>query len=347
MKLKILKWIELIKQVINENKSLSMKIIAGIIILITILVIVSCSNKSENINIFANSYNNGLAVQDGKWIYYVEIDDNEQVGICKIKTNGKKIEKVAQGEMSNLNIIGNYIYCIEYDEDEEQFNLIKIKTNGKNKEILARDIQRDTVVAQDKWVFYYKNDNLYRVKLNGTDREKISDKSISYYTIEGNWIYYIYKNNNTQYIAKMKLNGENAERIAKADEDTHFETLYIKNGKIYYIVSEYNDKNDTEYYLNRMNKKGEKIKTICKLDDNIQSINMQENAIYYVETEDYDSYVIKSIKYNGTDRKTIENEELVSSVNVVENWIIYFSMNEDYDITMKMISLDGEKEKYL
>ena len=44
--------------------------------------------------------------------------------------NGKKTEKVADGYMYNLNIVDNYIYCLEYNEDEERNDLIKIKTNG-------------------------------------------------------------------------------------------------------------------------------------------------------------------------------------------------------------------------
>lgn len=346
MKEKLMKSFEFVKQFISANKSLCMKVIAGIIIVIAIFVIASCLKGTEYGNSAGNSYNVGIAVQDGSWIYYVEVDGNEPVGICKVKTNGKKTEKVAEGYMYYLNIIDNNIYCLEYDEDDYQNNLVKIQTNGKNKEILARDIDEAQVTAVDKWVYYYKNDNLYRVKLDGTDREKVSDKEIAYYQIDGDWIYYIYENDDSQYIARMKLDGDDSERIAKIDNSESYEeykTLYVKDGKIYYIIADINDDYEIEYYLYKMNKKGEKIEKICKLDDNIETVNMQEDAIYYIVAEDYDDYKIKSIKYNGTDKTTIEQTEMAGGINLAGDWIVYLGTNEDYDGVMKMVSLDGEK----
>ena len=74
-----------------------------------------------------------------------------------------------------------------------------MKTNGKKKEVLAQDVDASQVIAMEKWVYYFKNSNLYRVRTNGTDREKISDRKISYYQIDGSKIYYIYSNNETKW----------------------------------------------------------------------------------------------------------------------------------------------------
>ena len=68
----------------------------------------------------------------GKWIYYIDVNDGQTVGISRIKTNGKHKEKIADGIVSELNIVGNEIFGIEYDERNLQYNLIKMKTNGKN-----------------------------------------------------------------------------------------------------------------------------------------------------------------------------------------------------------------------
>lgn len=347
MKEKVIKSIEFIKKLINVNKSLSMKIIAGLIIIIAIIVIASCFKGTEIGNSAGNSNNLGIAAQDGKWIYYIDVDGDEQVGICKVKTNGKKTKKVVEGNMSHLNVMDNYIYCLEYDEDEMQNNLIKVKTNGKNKKILARDIDEKTITVTENYVYYFKNDNLYRVELNGTDREKVSSKNISYYQIEGNWIYYIYTNEKAEYIARMELDGEDSQRIAKADEGINFETLYVKGGKIYYVTSKHNEYYDADYYLYKMNKKGEKVEKVCKLDTNLLDINMQEDKIYYSVTESYDSYVIKSIEYNGTEKTTIKKAEMALNINIVEDWILYLGINEDYDTVVKMVSTDGEKTKNL
>lgn len=348
MKEKLINSFKFVKNFISTKKSIFMKILAVIIVIIAVIIIGSCFKGKKYGNSAGNSSNMGLAVQDGSWIYYVEIDDNEPVGICKVKNNGKKTEKVVEGQMYELNIIDDYIYCVEYSEDEYRYDLIKVKTNGKKKETLARDIDDGQVIATDKWVYYYKNDNLFRVKVDGTNREKVSDKAISYYQIHGNWIYYIYKTDNSQqYIAKMKANGEDVQRIAKADEDEKYEALYVKGGKIYYVVSKLNDNYDYESSLYKMNKKGENTEKICKIDKNIQLINMQEKGIYYTTTENYDEYKIKYVKYNGTDKKTINETTAVEAINILEDWVVITEQDEDYDVSMRMVSIKGDKEKNL
>lgn len=331
------------QSVFNINRKLIMRALAVLIIIIAIIVLMVCFKGKKHVNSFANSNNKGIAAQDGKWIYFVDFDDDEPAGIKKIKQNGKKAEKVVDGSMAYLNISNGYIYCIEYDENESQSNLIKMKLNGKKKETLARDINLAPINVADKWVYYYKNSSLYRVKISGEDREKVSDKNIVYYQIEGKWIYYIYSKDSSCYIAKMKLNGEDNERLAKSD--SLFEAIYVDGGKLYYIEAKANKKYDYDYNLFVMNTKGEKAEKICKIDTNIQEINMQKDRIYYTVTEDYDEYEIKSIKYNGEDKTTIKKVEELESINVTGKWITFLDEADDY--TIRMISVDGKKEKNL
>ena len=347
MKEKIIEVFNRVKKTIITNKTISLKILSVLIVIIAIIVITSCLKKTNFGNSIGNSNNLGLVVQSGKWIYYVDIDNDEPVGICRVKNNGKKTEKIAEGSYYGLNIIDGYIYCIEQDTDNDQLNIIKIKTNGKNKETLARKIDKETITVTKKWIYYYKNDNLYRVKLDGTDRTKVTDKKISYYCIDGNWIYYIYETESNQYIAKMKLNGEKNTRLAKADETNYYETLYVKGGKIYYIFTKTEDNYDETYYLGKMNKNGKNSEQVFKIDTNIQFINMQEDGIYYITSENYEEYSIKFIKYNGTDKTTIKKTTEAININVTEDWIVYLGEDEDYNIKLKMIKPDGKKEKEL
>ena len=72
---------------------------------------------------------------------------------------------------------------------------------------------------------------------------------------------------------------------------------------------------------------------------------MQDDVIYYTETEDFNNYKIKSIKYNGTDRKVIKKLTTSTSINITDDWIIFIGTNEDTDIVVKMINKKGEKER--
>ena len=132
-----------------------------------------------------------------------------------------------------------------------------------------------------------------------------------------------------------------------AEDDENYNALYVKGSKIYYIISKFDDNYDYQYYLCSVNKKGLNQKNICKLDENIDYINMQEDAIYYTITEDYDSYLIKTIKYNGTDKEVIKKVSDLSNINITKDWVVFLGENDEYDTIMKMIELDGNEEKEL
>lgn len=341
----IMNFISKIKNLVINNKKIVYTILAAIILIIALVVIISCIKGNDNKTI-CDTNNKKMAEQEGKWIYYIAIDNDELSGINKVKTNGKKTEKIYEGKVQCLALNGNYIFFIE--ENNGEYNLVKIKNNGKKREVLAKGIDNEPIAVTNKYVLYFKNNKLHKMKVNGTDKEKMSDKSISYYQVVGNWIYYIYENEGAQYIAKMKLNGEKNQRISKIEiTEGQFETLYVKGNKIYYIESKVNNNYDTSYYLYKMNQKGEKVKKICKLDAEIKYICMQEDKIYYSVSENYDTYVIYSIKYNGINKENIKNADFFEGLNITEKWIIFSGLNEEYDSQMKMISIDGKKEKQL
>lgn len=339
------KIIKTLKQFIDKYNKLFRIMCVALVIIITALVLAK-SFKSESLGIVAgNTYNNGIAFQKGKWTYYIATDDNENVGINK--TNSKKTVKVSEGNFQYINIIDNYIYCIKMEEKSQEYNLVRMKLNGKSEETLARDIEKNQIMATDKWIFYHKNNSLYRTKLDGTDREKISGQDIKYYQIIKNQIYYIYKKDSSAYIAKMNLNGEKVEEIAKAELAEEYEALYVRGGKIYYITSKLNDNNDYEYFLYKMNTTGSKTTKICLIDTNIKDVVMKENDIYYTTTENYTAYQIKSINYNGNKRKTIKTSNIVVTINVVEDMIVYLEIDEDEELHIRMLKTNGKEGRNL
>ncbi len=108
-------------------------------------------------------------------------------------------------------------------------------------------------------------------------------------------------------------------------------------------MSKINDNYDINYYLYKMNKKGEKIKKICKLDTNIDRINMQSDKIYYTVTKDYETDSIYSIEYNGTNKEKIKDLNPIKSLNITNKWIFVTTVDEEYDMAIEMISIDGEE----
>ena len=98
MKFKFMEYINKIKEAIQNNRKITAIVIASFIMLITVIVIASCIRPKKQGNTAGNSYNTGIATQEGKWIYYIEMDNSESIGICKVKQNGKNTKKVAEGK---------------------------------------------------------------------------------------------------------------------------------------------------------------------------------------------------------------------------------------------------------
>ena len=338
---KLLQIKDTVIDLIKINRSLFLRILAVLIVIITIIVITSVFKKDEVGNTAGNlNFNYGISAEAGKWTYYMEFDDNEPSGIYRVKTNGEKTQKIIDGYYLYLNVLDNYIYCLEKDEDEKQYNLVKIKTNGNKKETLAKNIDNATVTVSGDRVYYFKDGNFYSIKTNGSNKEKISDKDIKYYEVCNNLIYYIYENEGDSYIAKMKINGDNNTRIGKLEDDEYI-ALHVKGSKVYYIVLE----DDSQYKLYKMNKNGEKEERIYNFSENIENVNMQDDAIYYTVRDG--DYKISTINYKAADKGVIKKVSNLDAIAISGRWVFYVYENEDDEIVIERIRTNGEKQQSL
>ena len=104
-------------------------------------------------------------------IYYLNYGDND-TGIYK--TSGENPKRVTDSYGYYLNKSGAYIYYIDAIDN----NIVKMKTNGKNKTIIVEDVDENKILVVGKWIYYFDDDYLYRVKTNGQDKKRITEKLI-------------------------------------------------------------------------------------------------------------------------------------------------------------------------
>lgn len=337
---KIMQIKDVIINSINEHRNIFFRILAGLIIIVTIMVIASVLKKDKIGNTAGNLIaNHGISAEEGKWIYYIEFDDGNPVGIYKVKNSGSKTKKVKGGYFEYINVIDNYIYCLEKDEEKNQYNLVKMKTNGNKKETIAKNIDYAPVTAAGDRVYYFKDGSFYRIKTNGSDRQKLSDKNISYYEISGNMIYYIYENEGSSYIAKMKLNGDKNLRIGKMDDSSYI-ALHVKGNKVYYIMYD----SEHKYKLYKMKTNGEKEERLYTFSNSIDNINMQDDTVYYVLKDGSDK--ISKINYKAGDKETIKKLDEVEAIGISGKWVFYVQ-ESDNDIIIERITQNGKKEQSL
>jgi len=334
---------------LKEKKIVVIAAVGIILLLIIIGLGISNMGKKQG-NTVGNLNNYGFVVEDGSWVYYLRFDGDEDdpEGIYKVQKNGNKKERVTSDYGFYLNVDGGYLYYV----DGEDFDIVKMKTNGKDKKTLIKDVDQVPMTVYNGWIYYSKNGNFYRVKTNGEDSEKISNRDIESYQIVGNQIYYIYYNNSRDYtLAKMKLDGTKPEKD-KIETEAGV-SFYVKGNTIYYIYENYSSRNYTySYELYSIKTNGKDKKNIFEFEEELYGygdyVNMTDDGIYYLaENEDGDDAIF-FINYQGKGEKEIIVIDAYSSpINIVDKWIYYTDYDDDYDTYTYRIKTDGKDKKEL
>lgn len=302
---------------------------ASLVVLLTIILIVIFAPKNVN-NFSGNLINDGFALEVGNKVYYLKQD-----GIYKTNSDGSKKERVFEGTVLYLNSDGKYLYFVEYIYG--QYDLVKIKNNGKDKHTMIENIDDKMITVEDNWIYYMQNDVFYKIKTNGKDRIKILSKDIETYQVDGDDIYFTYRNNVDCVISKMKINGTDIMEL-EIDCNSNF---YVKGNKLYYIKEVYNaEKYEYEYTLCQMKVNGKKKQEIIKLPNAIKQINMLDDGIYYLTTEDYEKYELYKMDYKGKNIDKITETGFNTKINVINKEIYYMDLItktnvETYKINLK------------
>lgn len=332
---------------IKRNNSRKKKLFIMIVAVMAVIVIGSLikNNKSETGNTNGNLNNSGFSVEKNGWVYYVGLKDNNTDGIYRIKSNRNKREKVSSDYGLYLNKAGKFLYYL--DVTNGQYNITKIRTNGKDKEIIIEDVDEVKITVVDNWIYYFKESNFYRVKIDGKQKEILSKKTIANYEIVGNWIYYSYVNDGKYVIEKMKTNGEDA---TKLDSDAS-QVFFVDNTNIYYIYENYNtDEFKYNYEIYKIKTNGKNKEKVAYIGPNVQleSINFNNDKIYYTKTNENDVLAIYSIKTNGKkESKIVEIQGESTLINIHDGFIYYTDINDIGDSQMYRIKLNGKNKQSL
>lgn len=192
------------------------------------------------------------------WIYYFK-DSN----FYRAKTNGEEKQILSKKSIENYEVVKNWIYY-SYINDGK-YVIAKMKTDGDN--VTKIDIDSSNVFFLENNNIYYiyesysennqqYNYELYKVKTNGKNKEKIADigtnvqlESINF---DGNKIYYTKTDDNGKLaIYTIKLNGKDEKKIV---EIKGFSTLLnIHDEWIYY--TDLNENSDSEMFRIKTNGK--------------------------------------------------------------------------------------------
>ena len=181
--------------------------ICGFILLLIIILILILSPKYNKIgNTVGNIRNYGYVASEGKWIYYLAPnEDRTQIGVYRTSKNGKNKKNIFMTDMDivSINAYKGYLYFIginnsnesELEDDDVDNKIYRIKADGSSEmEILNNNEFNnecfDIYVIKGNIYYIGTDRNIYKMKLNGTDRQLVADNGTGYIGITDKYIVY-------------------------------------------------------------------------------------------------------------------------------------------------------------
>lgn len=220
--------------------------------------IAKMKTNGENKEIFVEDVDNAKITIVDNWIYYFK-----KSNFYRAKINGEEKQILSKKAIENYEVSGTWIY---YSYINDGKNVIeKMKTNGED--ITKIDTDSSAVFFLDRnniyYIYEHYNENeyepvfeLYKVKTNGKDKEKISDIGKNVYlenvNFDGDKIYYAKLNeNNVLAIYSLTKNGKEESKIV--DIQGNSTIINIHDGWIYY--TDINDNGDSQLFRIKTNGK--------------------------------------------------------------------------------------------
>ena len=239
-----------IMEFVKKNAKIIIPVAIALIMLIIIALVLSNKGGSNGVgNTISNIRNYGYSVSDGKWYYYVSPNDaGTLTEINKIKANGKDdtvLYSTAKTIVS-LNEHGDYIYFIEVDtqtyfelEDSLDNKIFRIKKDGSSATPeLLNDNDFDNSCLEmyvvNNNIYYIGTDlNIYKMGLDGQNRELVSETKTGYLGItDKNILYNVKADIEEEYVTYiMDIDGKNQRPVL---ENTRLYTVGIYDDYVYY-----------------------------------------------------------------------------------------------------------------
>jgi len=185
-------------------------------------------NTMGNTN--ANIFNTGLAARQGNWVYFscnglykakldmktgwqkicdgypeyinvigdnIYFTDLETLSLYRVSTSGGNKVKLCEDKVINVIATPTEIFYTNYDDSK----IYKINLSNNNK-IQVTDDECENFSIEDGWIYYskqvptYSNPPYYsifegyKIKLDGSNKTKISTSHVSFPIPNNNWLYY-------------------------------------------------------------------------------------------------------------------------------------------------------------
>jgi len=172
------------------------------------------------INISGNIVNGGLVASDGDFIYFSNQGYLRGGYLSVMNYDGSNIQVLTEDLPYYMNVVDDYIYYIDVgsghdvvDDFSNYMMLYRIRTDGSDRQRLG-DNAKDVHVV-DGWIYYISYSDfrkIYTMRLDGSERRKLCDDMVMNINVVDDFIYYI-NESSSDFIYRIRTDGTDRQRV--------------------------------------------------------------------------------------------------------------------------------------
>ncbi|MDQ2087044.1 DUF5050 domain-containing protein [Herbivorax sp. ANBcel31] len=286
---------------------------------------ISIIDSDERGNSVGNIVNGGLVSSRGDLIVHA-YGTETGIGIQKLKSDGSKTTLWEEDLSLSPDIRNININIIEdwiYFNDDR---IYRIRLDGSEFERVG-DTWGGTMNIVGEWIYSYSSNGIGKMKIDGSNEEILTDDRARYLNAVEDWIYYSNKNDNLN-IYKIRTNGSDR---TKLNNDLS-RAINVVDDKIYYI--KYGD----ESGIHRMDIDGENKTQI--FDKPVTTLNIVDDWIYFCKTVLFPTAKtegkignfgqLHKMRMDGSDITKID-DSLSNRLNIIDDWIYLYVLDRDLE----------------
>lgn len=274
----------------------------------------------------------------GNQIYYINSGDNSW---HKMNLDGSQDsllnfnpynEGNTSGNLTNSGAVASDGEWIYYSNRLDAGKLYKIRPDGTDNFKLS-DKTACNINVSNGWIYFMPLDSqyIYKIKSDGTGPYKVSDTTVQQFCIQGDWIYYYDGQNPGRYICKMKIDGTGMQQLN--------EPLYVGSFSVSGDWIFYREEGSSIY---KMKTDGSSSSQIPSAHVDSAPFTIGNGWVYYTARMNEDLYCLCRYKLDGTGKEETVINKNVNSINGANNFLYY-----SYGTALYKSNGDGTNETKL
>lgn len=292
-----------------------------------IYAIKSVASEATAPEIVEGTFISNRYVRSGEWIYY-----GTENGVYRVHPDGSDKKKISSHGCASLVIVGNSIYYVNMDYF---WTIFRMNLDG-TQPILVKDIPSSGIIVKDGWLYStgYENGGLYRLKLDGSSYQYLTNKISDVDLVTDDSIIGRRCGELCIGLYRINLDGSGLYNFETGEDDIHVYLVY--EGWIYFSLNSATD-SKTGLFKVRYDDVNHDIINAENDPLSLGGSGVHEGWMYSVEDEG--KSVVRS-KLDGTQQQTIIN--VMDSNQGYINHIIFLG-----DKLMTVQYIDGGEKLFI